>query len=76
MRSNSSNTRRHTAGDAKGSKPSKISTSARASHMLVPSKACYFLGATVVAAAPRMVLKNSEPVSSTIRSLFLLKLAL
>jgi len=73
-----SNMRRQRSGDRKGSRPSMTSTRASAAHSVPASKA-YFLPAGAAAAAgapPRMALKNSdEDGSSTITSLFLLKLA-
>ena len=61
-------------GEMKGKSPSMTSTSARASQKVSLSKPYFFAG---TAAPPRMALKNSdEDGSTTIRSLFLLKLAL
>ena len=74
-----SNILRHPDGVKKGSKPSKTRTSAKANPMLLPSTGnVYFLRAGVLAPSPepRMALKNSDDGSSTITSLFLLKLAL
>ena len=70
--------RRQPDGDNNGNKPSMTSTRASASQNVSPSK-CYFLGAGGGAPRlpPRKALKNSDDDgSSTIRSLFLLKLVL
>lgn len=73
-----SNNRRQPDGDTKGNRPSNTSTSANASQTLLPSTDNYFLraGALAPSPEPRMALKKSEEGSSTITSLFLLKLAL
>ena len=77
-----SNMRRHPEGEIRGSSPSITSSSARACQSVLVSKADYFLaGAAGVAALlllfdPRMALKKSDEGSTTITSLFLLKLAL
>ncbi len=69
------NMRRHPDGDKNGKSPSMTSTSASASQNVSLSKP-YFFG-NVVRPLPRKTLKNSDEAgSSTIRSLFLLKLAL
>ncbi len=70
------NIRRQPAGERKGNSPSITSTNASASQNVLPSKPYFFgIGAGVV--LPRIALKNSEEEgSSTIKSLFLVKLAL
>lgn len=68
------NTRRQPEGDRNGKRPSITRTRAMASQKVSPSTR-YFL--TAAGAWPRNTLKNSELLgSSTITSLFLLKLAL
>ena len=70
------NMRRHPAGDKNGNRPSITSTSASASQNVSPSKPYFFAGVGGTT-APRSTLKNSDEAgSSTITSLFLLKLAL
>ena len=70
------NMRRQPAGDRNGNRPSMTSTNASASQNVLPSKP-YFFGAGRGAVLPRIALKNSEDDgSSTIKSLFLVKLAL
>ena len=73
------NMRRQPPGDRNGNMPSSTSTSASASQTVSLSNR-YFLTGLVAgagAALPRMALKNSdEEGSSTMTSLFLLKLAL
>ena len=75
-----SNMRRHRKGEIKGSSPSITNTSARACQSVLLSKTDYFLvGAAALLLLlfePRMALKKSDEGSSTITSLFLLKLAL
>ncbi len=68
------NMRRQPAGDRNGNKPSMTSTRASASQNVSPSKPYFFAGAGEV--LPRMALKNSDDGSSTIKSPFLVKLAL
>ena len=68
------NMRRQPAGDKNGNRPSMTSTRASASQNVSPSKRYFFAGAGRV--LPRMALKNSDDGSSTIRSPFLVKLAL
>ena len=68
-------------GDKKGIKPSMINTKASAAHKVSLVKKLlenHFLPAAAAAEPPpRMALKNSDELgSSTITSLFLLKLAL
>ena len=79
--SNCSNTRRHRMGDKKGNNPSMTSSRASAIQRLLPSSttAYFFAGAAAALAPlpdPRMDLKKSLEGSSTITSLFLLKLDL
>ena len=72
------NIRRQPVGDRNGNRPSMTSTRASASQNVSLSKT-YFFGAegAAVRLPPRRALKNSEDVgSSTITSLFLLKLVL
>ena len=73
------NMRRQPPGDKNGNRPSNTRTRASASQMVSLAKR-YFLAGLVAgagAALPRMALKNSdEDGSSTMTSLFLLKLAL
>ena len=71
-----SNMRRQPAGEKNGSRPSITSRQAKASQNVLLSKANYFLAGAVPAPEPRMALKKSDDGSSTITSLFLLKLAL
>jgi hypothetical protein len=74
-----SNIRRQPEGEIRGSSPSITSSSARACQSVLVSKTDYFL-AGAVALLPlfelRMALKKSDDGSTTITSLFLLKLAL
>jgi len=70
------NMRRQPAGDRNGNSPSMTSTNASASQNVLPSKP-YFFCAGSGTVLPRIALKNSEDDgSSTIKSLFLVKLAL
>jgi len=72
-----SNMRRQPPGEMKGNKPSMTSIRASASQKVLPSTPAYFLaGAVLPVPGPRIALKKSEDGSSTITSLFLLKLAL
>ena len=77
MRSMLSNIRRQPEGEKNGNIPSITNRHAKASQMVLPSTAeRYFLGGAAPAPEPRMALKKSDEGSSTITSLFLLKLAL
>ena len=75
-----SNMRRQPLGDMRGSSPSITSSRASAFQRMLPSKMIYFLpGAAAVPLLlpePRMALKKSDDGSTTMTSLFLLKLAL
>ena len=75
-----SNMRRHPEGEIRGSNPSITSSSASACQSVLVSKADYFFTGAADAAEllpdPRMALKKSDEGSTTITSLFLLKLAL
>ena len=73
-----SNMRRQPEGETSGSSPSITSSSASAFQSVLLSKADYFLAgaAALLLFDPRMALKKSDEGSSTITSLFLLKLAL
>jgi len=74
-----SNVLRQPPGEMKGSAPSSTSMKASASQTTLPSTMKdYFLPAAgaVPKPEPRMALKKSDEGSSTITSLFLLKLAL
>lgn len=73
-----SNMRRQPEGEIRGSNPSITSSSASAVQSVPRSKVVYFLAgaAALLLFGPRMALKKSDEGSSTIRSLFLLKLAL
>ncbi len=72
-----SNILRQPPGETKGSAPSSTSMKASASQRTSPSTMKdYFLPAAGAAPEPRMALKKSDDGSSTITSLFLLKLAL
>lgn len=69
------NISRQPPGDRKGKRPSNTSIRASAAQRIDQSKD-YFLAGAADAPLPRNVLKNSDPDgSSTITSLFLLKLA-
>ena len=72
------NMRRQPDGDKKGSSPSRTSTRASASQNVSLSKTYFFgTGGGAPRLPPRMALKNSDvDGSSTITSLFLLKLDL
>ena len=73
------NVRRQAPGEMNGIRPSKTSTRANAAQRVSLSKAYFFAAGAGVAgeALPLKTLKKSEPDgSSTITSLFLLKLAL
>ena len=75
--SSCSNMWRQPAGERKGSRPSGTSNSASVSQKLLPSTVGYFFPeGTGLAPELRMALKKSDDGSSTITSLFLLKLAL
>ena len=70
------NIRRQPVGDRKGKTPSITSTNASATHNVLLSKS-YFFGAGAGTELPRIALKNSDDEgSTTIRSLFFVKLAL
>ncbi len=72
-----SNIRRQPAGDKNGNGPSITSRHARASQIVLLSTGrAYFFAGAAPAPDPRMALKKSDEGSSTITSLFLLKLAL
>ena len=75
-----SNMRRQPDGEIRGKSPSMISSSASACQSVLKSKTGYFLAGAGAALLPlldpRMALKKSEEGSTTITSLFLLKLAL
>ncbi len=73
-----SNMRRQPLGDMRGSSPSITSSRASAFQRMLPSKMIYFLpgAAAVLLPEPRMALKKSDDGSTTMTSLFLLKLAL
>lgn len=78
-RSICSNMPRQPRGEMNGSSPSITSTNASAAHKLLLSKATYFLAAgAALLPLPelRIDLKKSEDGSTTITSLFLVKLAL
>lgn len=74
-----SNIRRHAEGEIRGDSPSITSSSASASacqSMLVFKTDYFFAGAAALLLDPRMALKKSDEGSTTMTSLFLLKLAL
>ena len=73
-----SNMRRQPPGEMKGNRPSMTSIRASASQKVLPSTTAYFLAGAAPLPEPglRMALKKSDEGSSTITSLFLLKLAL
>ena len=72
--------RRQIEGEMKGISPSMTSTRAQAVQKVSLSNAqarrYFFADLSLVAPLPRKALKNSEDWSTTITSLFLLKLAL
>jgi len=75
------NMRRHPPGAMKGNRPSMTSTRAKAAQNVSLSTVCagcgYFLaGVAGAMLLPRNALKNSDDGSTTMTSLFLLKLAL
>ena len=78
--SNFWNMRRQPPGERKGNRPSSTSIKASAAQnrsLLKPRRPYFFAGAAAPPELPRNALKNSEPDgSTTITSLFLLKLAL
>lgn len=72
-----SNIRRQPAGEKNGKSPSIISTQASASQIVpLSTPRGYFFDGAAPAPDPRIALKKSDEGSSTITSLFLLKLAL
>ena len=73
--------RRHPKGEIRGGSPFINSSSANPCQSVLVSKAAYFFAGTAGATElllfdPRMALKKSDEGSTTITSLFLLKLAL